>query len=640
MALQYGSYAKPLALPIASIGHGKLKKKDPISGWWTVLRIFVTIAEVAVALIPGVNVAAEAVVGVAAGAVNQYIDAQTGSQSIAGTLLNFAAPIGGAALTGAKNIKTVAKLETGIEYGLAKGLAKTEKTLEVAKEIEMGTDALNRLNNLSKLEKWNYGSNALRQVASIDKPKEFIRKMLQYEKSSKLGFDAAEHIPRQVFEDPNFQKALRSIAANDAEFKLLLETMRKEVRTIEQLRSVMIAMANRKKGFNGVLLLRELANRIDEAAISIVEISPEHLNIIQEIVNSLRFEAPELAFTEMNTWQKAMKIMGTSRFNQRFVQKVQLIDPNDFGRAPVEWLYQKTKKWFNKNVISKLPKVAKNTARIDKAVEEFKRHGGVSVADISDWHIGYKIISTNGLESLVQITYILDSATAEFRHVYVFANKFQLKQYRRSPGRMYRNTWALSLGRKVDVTSMLSRFGKGMHPKDAKQFASLLGFLPVPALRNILSLVSNVVENISDMTTGKWSKQWTSKFTRSFTNSLISRSFRLVGQVGGKYAATKYGKQIYNLVGREFQRAGTTIIGKGIKSSIQGKGFGIDKAPKQLLYNTMVSVRSNTLKHVRRNKSSAIAASLSVRRKMEQYKRIPNAAVPGRPFKGIKIKRR
>lgn len=60
-----------------------------------------------------------------------------------------------------------------------------------------------------------------------------------------------------------------------------------------------------------------------------------------------------------------MKRIGSSPFNDKVVQKVQMIDPNDVGRAPIEFGYKKLKSAFERRF----------QKRVEREIAELTRKG-------------------------------------------------------------------------------------------------------------------------------------------------------------------------------------------------------------------------------------------------------------------------
>ncbi len=344
-----------------------------------------------------------------------------------------------------------------------------------------------------------------------------------------------------------------------------------------------------------------------------------------------------------NELKQVMMNPGSAKFNDWIVQPTQAIfDPNDLGRAPVEAAYRKLK-----DTLSKLFKgIGKTIKKADSIEDAFVKTGGVLTE--SKWIMGYKVIPTPnplpGTQQMIMISF-RPGATNNKQPVIVRATDAQLLKFIDSPGHTYLKYWALSKGRKVSSLGMFSKAGifrdiKLINNSPIMAVLPNVGFsfVNINALRNILSLVSNVVENTDAMANGSYTKTYWSKLSASFTRNAISRSFRLLAKgVAGPSATRAFGNAVGRFIGAETQRIGTQILAKGISNVRAGKSFsnGLGKAA---ITGALTSVRGNLRRNVaRRRPNSIIISSLNSRRKMYQFARIPNAVVPGRPFKGLKF---
>lgn len=644
MAIKYGSSMTIEPIKRQEFGFPQPKKEMEHpwwEGWITALRVLLTVAEIAIAF-TGVGVLADIGVGLAFGAVNQILDEATGSANLTGTLLNFGSPFIGGGFTGLANLKQAVRFEKGITSAV-------KAAEKVGTKLPSGTtELLESVGKFSKTQMFNSGLKNYTKVAINEyktglKAAKGAEAEIMFNTFSKdikntireniSGFAnlgktlsvGSDNIARETFEDVNFQRTIRALVSSDEDFELLMSILR-TARTYSDVRKILFAYVNSLDEIGGKQFIRALKGQIDEMSKSVIEISEEHFKSIIEFNNTLsnalggtlkRIERDE------STWGRIIKFMNKNRY--RITQGIQMIDPNDFGRAIAENIY----KGLNKT----MKKAFKSLKGVNDFVEAFEKNGGVSV--VSQWHIGYKIIQNFGINKLVQITYMRDKLGLRYRHVLVIATDRQLKLYEQSPGRFYRNTWALSNGRKVDLTSLIS-FGNGSIASKQK-IASVLGFIPVPALRDLLSVTSNLVENISDIVDGSYGKNWAKSFQKSLVNSSISRSFRLATNAMGETGMHMFKSKIAKYVARELQRVNTNVIIKGIKRKMAHKSFMAPNPGSQMLRLVSLSSRTHGLKQLRK-RGGGVPSMLTARRKLEMIKRIPNAVTVGRPFKGFKYR--
>lgn len=314
---------------------------------------------------------------------------------------------------------------------------------------------------------------------------------------------------------------------------------------------------------------------------------------------------------ERSAWRKWIKFAGSRKFNDKVVQVAQLIDPNDSGRYLVERAYQSAKykidNYFQKKAFKKAYKQAVKGVRstkydLDKA---FKNAGGVLIGKGnknamigSRYILGIKKIGWTVGKGPVLVKFNKANTSSKVgknvggkKDIIVSMTDLDFKRLE-IEGTKY---W-FAVGKKKGW--FVSRGGKrarGNLGTVANNMSLFLGFVPIPALRNLLSIVSNWVENIADIARHDYFKQWIPKFERAFVRSSINRTGRLLTRAvaGGAFTAyrvknglkaetqklldagKKLGTQEFDTalkiaatqtsrasawVGRELQRASTTIL--------------------------------------------------------------------------------
>ncbi len=638
MPVGYGSNFKLPALSTSEVGITLTERGS--SPWISFLRIFITVAEIGAGFIPGIGAAAETGIGLTAGAINQVLDIESGNVSALGTFLNFATPFIGGGFAGLSNIRGVGRLvrtsedigqELGITGGVVGAIISGDRRIvgSTFSQLNRGITGVSRRIVKSSL------SGSLEGLASVNKT---IKNIMAIDKAAITSLKVSDNIVREVGEDTRYSKYLKSLGFTAGEIAELLKVIGKRVGQTEategllELRSVLrnIAAKSLNRG------VKQFAKQF-EAGLTAIEQSLVEIPVESAIYRA--FEDASISVGKLQSkapWYKRLwKYTGTSDFNQKYVQKAQLIDPNDLGRAPVEALYQKVKssiyKWLNK-----VGKAADNFEKLD---ELWTKTGGLTFAEKSSWIYGIKRVIDLPDRELIMIRF-KPEATSNKRPVLVWGSKLQVKRFiaSDSPGSFYLKNWATSRGGKpVGLTGLFggigfTKSGRGLIVNQ------VLGFIPVQQLRNILSIVSNWVENIHDMNTGDYQKNYFKKLKASFINTAVSRTFRIFGKViGGGVAGKYFGDKIGRFVGAELQRVGTQILGRGVKNAIAGKSFGTG-LKQAAIKGALVSIRSNALRGLRGSgRNSVIVNTLTARRKLQTVKRIPNAMLPGRPFKGFKI---
>ncbi len=262
-------------------------------------------------------------------------------------------------------------------------------------------------------------------------------------------------------------------------------------------------------------------------------------------------------------FRKGVRYIGSRKFNDKVVQPMQAIfDPNDLGRWGPERAYQFFKEKINNRVFKKQLKKAekamakgieKSEGDFDKAFEaaggkllKSRAKPGQTVPLVSRYITGIKWLGGTDLKGMVLVKFNKANTQGSGankngkRDLIVSMSKVDFDRLAFS-GTEY---W-FSVGRKKGW--FVSRGGR----RTGEQFASIsnrlslfLGFVPIPALRNMLSIVSNMVENIADMAKGNYISTYAARLERAFVRSSINRTARLVTRtsIGSRYEAKAMAK--------------------------------------------------------------------------------------------------
>jgi len=605
----------------------------------TLIRNLVTAGEIIVSLIPGVNIVGELTAGLVAGSIFQYLDSYTGHTNVVNTLLNFGLPIGQYNFTRFKEVRKANQIVTS-NFRITDDFSDISPTLlplaktrninaEISatnvvfsgksKDVDLFYKELqSKLNENFKKAIADLPEELSATGAILTSQKKIIEELISEAKAetfvTKRSKGSNNMFKKQGFSDEQATEInnILSKAISQREKTMALKEL-------DEYFQLLISSNQLSKA------ARQFISRYESLLATVGEQAPVESVLARVIIDGGNKTVPR-------QWWKAI---GSRGFNDRWVQKLQLIDPNDLGRAPVEALYQRTKRYLDdafKQTRKRLSPVLKKAKNIETA---FTKTGGVLLD--SDWLLGYKVITATPATSLILIKFI-PSATNAKRDVIVWATPFQIKQLIASPGKSYLRYWALSRG--GAPVSLTNLFGGLSFGRSSLFVSNVLGFIPVPQLRHILSIVSNWVENVADIANGDYAKNYFDKLKRSFINTSISRSFRILAKgVVGNYAKQAFGNAIGRFIGFELQRLGTNIGAYAIKAAISGRTKNLGaRLSKNLAHGIVTSVRSNSLRTLRRRKpNSLIAQTLSARRRFRQINRIPNAVVPKRPYKGFRL---
>lgn len=660
MGINYGTRVPDWVLTAEDLEeYHKPKKNDPMI---SIIRSIVTIIEIGVAFIPGIDVVVETGVGLAGGLINELLDYSTGHASVANTFINFASPLiaGGATykinqnlvrktLEGAESIEeaTQALLKSGLREDEVAGALLSSGIINSIEELNNYQRVANILRNYEitstiagrkgtyilrkEVEKSIPGITKKEITNALYKMRKEAKNLLTYANNFEESFKIQKRILRTIgFNEKEVVEFLRKINSSN------LTPKQKYSATLGFIRDTNVLTKDRTKYKTFIKALNKGEIALNEAY---------QIPLARQFNKLANKNFPETALKlsgedvnkSKNKLIKALKDPGSVQFNDYILQPTQaLFDANDAGRAPVEALYKILKRSF-----SKIPKVAKAAESVE---DLFVKTGGTLVD--SDWMIGYKKITDfPGVANLTQISYGKD--TGNIKEVYVWATDHQLVSYRKDPGHYYLNHWAFSRGGKS--LSLEGAFSKPFGKANIKMMSGVLTFIPNGALRNIFSLVSNIVENVYDMADGAWTKEWTKKFKNSFMRAGLNRSIRFGTRIIIGSQASKYlGKEMGNMIGRELQRIGTNVLAPLIRTHIinmERKRLGKKTLKSPLRRNNLINIGlkgviSNGRRALRkrRGQSSVILNHFTVQRKLQIINRAPNTFTPGRKYKGIRIK--
>lgn len=397
---------------------------------------------------------------------------------------------------------------------------------------------------------------------------------------------------------------------------------------------------------------------------------------------------------------RAVKFVGSHQFNDSVVQRVQLINPSDAGRAWVEF----TSRWLRKAVRGKLPKqgtkayenLQKGKHVVGKIEKAFVKSGGTLIPP-NRYLLGFKKVPIEHPGKYQSyLLYFNQKHTGAKdpkaknhggkKHVIISATKKQIVMLQTEGVYYYwkvgkHEGWYTNRGGR-------RKGGKyGFLNEIPNEMALFIGFMPVSALRNILSIESNIVETGSDIVTGTYASQYLKKFMGSSGKTAVTRLSRLmfrdvIGMRMERWAynpATGKGKlveleakrfvkmneeqrdrlmenRLTRLADETFKEKFVRYTGKrfgfelnryvtvGIQSTItkdqrSSTGLRVHVSGKKLLSAyanaplaslKTIGVRSARVKgfHGRQLKHSNALSSYSNRRKFKQVRRIASASTP------------
>ena len=509
-------------------------------------------------------------------------------------ILNFGLPILGAG----KAIKEIPKARLFKSFKKLKKLSSERE--EQIKEIV-----------LLRIKTGNVDSKYIQKKAD-----EIIENRLFVKKMSKIVENIAikkrniiiGDISDDVFEDNRqtleFESFLRKIGFNEQEIKLLIP---------------LLSTKNRESLNEGLNLIYK---KIIESNKYSPEITQELLSMIQEAIDTnvmkdnvsaivaafkainKKYKIMEASSREtylskfgikpyMTTSQKMRRFLASHKFRHDYVDRLKYLNPSMAARKPINYAYRQLEKifgkYFKKMFSDDTKQVIKKGFKLSK--REIKRmiRKGETINLNSQWLNSLRVIKPSPELNLTLITFD-EKITYGKEPVFIWATIKELEELIRSPGRTYINKFAISRGGKS--VGVLGLFGIKGNKFANKVFSNVFQFLPIQAVRNVLSVLGNFKREIPKMKNGTYFKTYLDDYRKAFINYGIGRATRLIARGILAPALTNSGifdkafakvfktndlgkirREVRRFVGMELQRYGTATFSYGIKNELKGQSF-------------------------------------------------------------------
>lgn len=523
-------------------------RRKPKPNTHSILNIFLTIAEIASAFIPGLGIWAETAIGAGFGIARLINDAVAGEINPVNSAIDIATafiPVGGKLVKGAKDALKVSRVEKSITSKLSREL-----------EITGGrtTTKIKRLRN--QLETINRASKTRIAFGDTNQIQKAIRKQIASLESKQISKQAKSTLTSAIknldSEISNYSRGGKSFLDLQKSEEKIKRDITKFLRSDDKIKVNAFLRDSYAKSQTRVL---KNFNQL------ITTLSTRGRNTLSN--NMIRFFdgkalSEVIGASRSSRIKQFFKKVGSRNFNDNFVQKVQLIDPNDAGRAPIEFAYQKAKQWANKKLDKfKKWRKYKKVRKFEKKLEStFVKNGGKLIGSRYIYGIKPLFKKIKKWEVLVQFRKSTTSGlTGKNKNgkkdLIVDMTDYDIEQMVERPGSDY--WW--EVGEKKGW--IYSRGGQSFSHYGAvgSELSLFLSLVPLPALKNMVSITSNVVENIAGWATGRMNvMSWIDTFEQTFIRSTVNRTGRLIAQTGVKKFGGKF-------LGRLFQKLSTTTIG-------------------------------------------------------------------------------
>lgn len=333
------------------------------------------------------------------------------------------------------------------------------------------------------------------------------------------------------------------------------------------------------------------------------------------------FASGEADWSTREFW-RSVKTKQVFKSGNFYTQAAQMLSANDVGRELITKPFNSLTRQVKKGM-SALRKRLKKWKGIGKAISAEERLKRVLEKEgrlfENNYTIGYRILQDLGKTKTIIVhfdrlnTAALTPGSKNFggKKPVVLVNipNHMIHRWNKAanPGAFYNRYFALSNGGRAI----------GFEVAD-HMFGMFLTFVPLPALRNILSVMSNLKGVAKDIARGKYFSSWTGKFKETVNRLWIHK----IGKLGGSFLSIG-GKGL----GKEGQRIGLGIA-KGFQHS-KGQKFGSFNW-NRFAKDVSPNVFAGTAKRVRRNKFgskrlTASQSSFGIKRVGTNLRRIPGA---------------
>lgn len=648
-------------------------------------------------------IGAEIGIGLAAGAANEGLDVSTGQGSVGGAFINFApalipgitGPVGNFLKTtkAIKSATTVKEFSNTIINNAeaagkeANAIINAGQTLGQklsGKALQLPTENINKfIPAVSEL----YKSIGVENPFATSFTKKLTNAFTSETKAltvGKSGLKVSDNVSRSTKElvgendsyIRKFFKGLSELSAIDnLSYDFLEETLNR--------RTTIADLLDKLSLYNEILsddiqeLFATFRSELAQVQIGGRQIERElQASLFLDILRRDSHRQTFIKYYEATKQESRLKAFfgllrrpGSKEFNDKWVQKVQaFFDPNDLGRAPVEWTYKKIRAKLETMIRKYFSKAENLLDKAEDLDDLFEKTGGI-VLPHSDWIRGFKVLDAGNdiLEDAEKIrSFILNPLAANSSQMVMFSFKGTARRHgpvvafvsssilrkmilpTSDPGHYYIKYVALAKngpgGKKNSIDQLFAGlsgvnkvFGEFVR---APGLSRVFSFLNINAIRNIYSLVSNVVENSSSLVKGTYGATYFKKLSRSFTNTLVSRSLRLVsaGALKPTLAAglkSKFAHSLSDIFSRELQKFNTLFVTKGLKNVIAGESYTKGINSTTILNSFTSSVKSQTLKYGYRKRYGGTINVLKYQRNLKIITAAPNTFTPGRKY-GLK----
>lgn len=213
---------------------------------------------------------------------------------------------------------------------------------------------------------------------------------------------------------------------------------------------------------------------------------------------------------------------------------------------------KETPSWMKKKIAKSIYKGSVYANKLQKSIE---KAGGYYCGE--SFVMGWRVIQNTGQTKVVQIHFnriTTNAVSAGSKNrggkpdVIMPMTDYQLRRWRRSPNKSsyYLRHFALSRGGRPIGYQLSSHI-----------FSNFLIMIPLPALRNVLSVISNIKSVGKDIAKGTYFKEWFGNFEKTVKRLWIHKVGKLAGSSLGIFGkgAGKEGQRFGLAIARGFQHS-------------------------------------------------------------------------------------
>jgi len=341
MPLIYSKATTSIYSPVA-VGTYRFPKPQPFS-LVALIRALIILGEIALSFIPFISPFGQIAIGLAGGVALTAIDISQGYFNAINTLINFS----GVAISAGFAIRSGIKISRNVKFLEASTRAQLELFARSAGRIAgRSARTANLQRTLKDLSLINKRLSVFENNVSLFKKLKILEKqgrlstLVKFSKDFKRATSASSQLLNKI---KSVNKA-NALSKSETDFVNRVVEQSQQIGKVfkgDQLKLYQQILDPRTRPSDLRNLIKGLINTLTPKQIALINVYTTNFKTF------LKGASRPLSLRESGL-KKLIRYMGTSRYNDKVVQRVQNLDPNNFGRYLVERPYQFAKRQIEK----------------------------------------------------------------------------------------------------------------------------------------------------------------------------------------------------------------------------------------------------------------------------------------------------